>query len=187
MRKNAFTLIEVLVTLAIIMILVGALAGTGHYLRTRSEILLTQSTIQVIDAALEQYQEQYRAFPFKNRNVDGDAAKADPYSLDHFKIDLAAVITSGTLTDKDASSAALYYFLNRCGDSKVILDTLSDRMITGQQVKMMIGGVTYNVPWFIDAWGMSLQYEYLDHYPYPKMISAGPDKVFGTSDDLSNQ
>jgi prepilin-type N-terminal cleavage/methylation domain-containing protein len=187
MRKNAFTLIEVLVTLAIIMILVGALAGTGQYLRTRSGIQLTKSTIQVIDTALEQYQEQYRAFPFKNRNVDSDAAKADPYSLDHFKTDLKADITSGTLTDNDASSAALYYFLNCCGDSKTILDTLSDRMITGQQLKMMIGGATFNVPWFIDAWGMSLRYEYLDNYPYPKIMSAGPDKIFGTSDDLSNQ
>jgi type II secretory pathway pseudopilin PulG len=186
MRKNAFTLIEVLVTLAIIMILVGVLAGTGQYLRTRSGIQLTQSTIQIIDAALEQYQEQYRAFPFKNKDENGDAV-ADPYSLDHFKTDLTAVITSGTLTDNNASSAALYYFLNRCGDSKAILDTLSDRMITGQQVKMMIGGVTYNVPWFIDAWGVSLRYEYLDNYPYPKIMSAGPDKIFGTSDDLSNQ
>lgn len=200
MRKNAFTLIEVLVTLAIIMILVGALAGTGQYLRTRSGIQLTQSTIQIIDAALEQYQEQYRAFPFKNRNVDSDSAKADPYELAHFESDLTADITAGTLTEKDgnnqviwnASSAALYYFLNRCGDSKAILDTLSDRMIstldaTGKQIKMVMGGVTYPVPRFIDAWGMSLRYEYLDNYPYPKIMSAGPDKIFGTSDDLSNQ
>ena len=105
MRKNAFTLIEVLVTLAIIMILVGALAGTGQYLRTRSGIQLTKSTIQVIDTALEQYQEQYRAFPFENKDTNGDAV-ADTYSLDHFKTDLKADITSGTLTDNDASSAA---------------------------------------------------------------------------------
>lgn len=200
MRKNAFTLIEVLVTLAIIMILVGALAGTGQYLRTRSGILLTKSTIQIIDTALDQYQEQYRAFPFENRNIDGDPVKADPYSVEHFKTDLTADITAGTLTEKDgnnqviwnASSAALYFFLNRCGDSKAILDTLSGRMIstldaTGQQIKMVIVGGTYSVPRFIDAWGMSLQYEYLDHYPYPKIMSAGPDKVFGTSDDLSNR
>ncbi len=191
MRKNAFTLIEVLVTLAIIMILVGVLAGTGQYLRTRSETQLTASAIEIINTALEQYHEQYRAFPFKNSDETGDAI-ADPYSLDHFKTDLKADITSGTLTDNDASSAALYYYLNRCGDSKAILDTLSDRMIstldaTGKQIKMVIGGVTYTVPRFIDAWGMSLRYEYLDNYPYPKIMSAGPDKIFGTSDDLSNQ
>lgn len=192
MRKDAFTLIEVLVTLAIIMILVGALAGTGQYLRTRAGIQLTQSTIQIIDAALDQYLEQYRAFPFKNRNVDSDPAKADPYTVHHFETDLTADISSGTLTDNDASSAALYYFLNRCGDSKAILDTLSDRMITtldaeGHQIKMVMGGVTYSVPRFIDAWGISVQYEYLEQYPYPKIMSAGPDKIFGTSDDLSNQ
>lgn len=201
MRKNAFTLIEVLITLAIIMILVGALAGTGQYLRTRAGIQLTQSTIQIIDAALEQYHEQYRVFPFKNRDENGDAV-ADPYTVEHFEADLAAKITAGILTKKDkdeqiivwnaASSAALYYFLNRCGDSKAILDTLSDRMITtldadGHQIKMDMGGITYSVPYFIDAWGESLQYEYLDHYPYPKIMSAGPDKIFGTSDDLSNQ
>jgi len=192
MRKDAFTLIEVLVTLAIIMILVGALAGTGQYLRTRAGIQLTQSTIQIIDAALDQYLEQYRAFPFKNRNVDSDPAKADPYTVHHFETDLTADISGGTLTDNDASSAALYYFLNRCGDSKAILDTLSDRMITtldagGHQIKMVMGGVTYSVPRFIDAWGISVQYEYLEQYPYPKIMSAGPDKIFGTSDDLSNQ
>lgn len=202
MRKNAFTLIEVLVTLAIIMILVGALAGTGQYLRTRSGIQLTKSTIQVIDTALEQYQEQYKKNPFSNR-VDINTGQPIDYTKVHLEADtgMTSITTSDNkdtkLLEKDgtcyASSIGLFYYLDRCADSKAILDTLSNRMITtldaatGLQIKMIMGGVTYNVPRFIDAWGMSLRYEYLDNYPYPKIMSAGPDKIFGTSDDLSNQ
>ncbi len=36
-KKKAFTLIEILVTLAIILILAGALVGAGKYLRVRAE------------------------------------------------------------------------------------------------------------------------------------------------------
>lgn len=197
MKQKAFTLLEVLITLAIIMILVGALAGTGKYLRTRSETQLTASAIEIINTALEQYHEQYRAFPFKNRDETGDAV-ADPYTLTHFQLDTGMDITVGTLKEKDggnqeiwnASSVALFYFLDRHSDSKAILETLSSRLITnvdamtGQPVKMVMGGVTYDVPRFIDAWGMSLQYEYMSNYAFPKIMSAGPDKVFGTSDDL---
>ncbi|MEN6307378.1 MAG: prepilin-type N-terminal cleavage/methylation domain-containing protein [Anaerohalosphaeraceae bacterium] len=201
MTQKAFTLLEVLITLAIILILVGALAGTGQYLRIRSETQLTATTIEIINAALEQYHEQYRAFPFRNRNIDSDLSKADPYNLAQFQLDTGMEITVGTLTEKDgtdqviwnASSAALYYYLNRYDVSKSILDTLANRMITNvdamtsQPVKMTMGGVTYDVPRFIDAWGMSLQYEYMDQYAFPKIMSAGPDKVFGTTDDLGNR
>ncbi|MBN2512818.1 MAG: type II secretion system protein [Sedimentisphaerales bacterium] len=207
MNKNAFTLIEVLVTLAIIMILVGALAGTGQYLRTRSGIQLTTSTIRIIDAALEQYHEQYKKYPFSNRIMMDGQNRPQPieYTRVHLEADtgMTSITPNTTLVEKDgtcyASSIGLYYFLDRGADSKAMLETLSNRMITtldaetGQHLKMVMGGKTYDLPRFVDAWGISLRYEYIskevsagNFYPYPKMMSAGPDKVFGTSDDLSN-
>ena len=38
-----------------------------------------------------------------------------------------------------------------------------------------------------DPWGTLLDYRYIPSYTFPKIISAGPDKVFGTVDDIQNK
>jgi prepilin-type N-terminal cleavage/methylation domain-containing protein len=38
-----------------------------------------------------------------------------------------------------------------------------------------------------DPWGMPLQYRYASGDNFPKLISAGPDRKFGTPDDITNR
>jgi len=38
-----------------------------------------------------------------------------------------------------------------------------------------------------DPWGMPLDYIYVDGAQFPELISAGPDKTFGTNDDISSR
>jgi prepilin-type N-terminal cleavage/methylation domain-containing protein len=38
-----------------------------------------------------------------------------------------------------------------------------------------------------DPWGTLLDYRYIPVYTFPKLVSAGPDKLFGTIDDIQNK
>lgn len=195
-KKKAFTLIEVLVSLTIILILAGALVGTGKYLRTRAERQLTQSAIEVICTALEQYYDQTTAFPVADVNF-GWTGCTTQYTC----VPNLGTVIGGTTEERqkngvsfsNASSAALFYYLDHNKNCRQIIDAISERLITnkdaqtGSPLKVSIGAETVDLPRFIDAWGTSLRYEYMDGYSFPKITSAGPDKKFDTKDDLSSQ
>ena len=38
-----------------------------------------------------------------------------------------------------------------------------------------------------DPWGTALDYRYIAEDHFPLLVSAGPDKTFGTADDISNR
>ncbi|MBM4104445.1 MAG: type II secretion system protein [Planctomycetes bacterium] len=193
-RKKAFTLIEVLVTLAIILILAGALLTAGKYLRVRAERQLTASAIEVIGTALQQYYDQTEKFPPMIYNAD----------------ELKAVLSATTVTvippgSQPTSlgesnlwwcSQSLFYFLDRVPQSKTVLSGLSNRMLTnkdkngvGLQVQISSGGTTVTYDWvrFVDAWGTAIAYKYMTGDAFPVLVSAGPDETFDTKDDLKSQ
>jgi prepilin-type N-terminal cleavage/methylation domain-containing protein len=76
-------------------------------------------------------------------------------------------------------SAALYGQLNATPDSSKILKKISESLIrkTPDQVDM---------PQICDPWGTMLEYYYSPGDNFPKLVSAGPDKIFGTSDDIQS-
>jgi len=202
-RQLGFTLIEVLVTLAIILILAGALVGTGKYLRTRAERQLTQSEIEVICTALEQYYDQTnpKQFPPQVDNQSGmeKALFGDPPTQGITVVKgMHPVPDTDPATDDTGTvfwrSEAAFYFLNKVPQSKEILNSLSNRMLSnkdlngvGLQVQIPAGGTTYDWVRFVDAWGTTLRYTYLSGDAFPVLVSAGPDKKFDTKDDLSSQ
>ncbi len=198
--QKAFTLIEVLVTLVIVLILAGALVGTGKYLRTRAERQLTQSEIEVICTALELYYDEYGVFPFETY--------ADFGKINYGVIPVLApgTVSGGDTEEKikdpvdnkyesNASSAALFYYLNRNKNCRQIIEAISERLITnkdaqtGARLKVLVGAppIEVDLPRFIDAWGTALRYTYQSGDVFPVIFSAGPDKKFDTKDDLSSQ
>jgi prepilin-type N-terminal cleavage/methylation domain-containing protein len=201
-RKKAFTLIEVLVTLAIILILAGTLIGAGKYLRVRAERQLTASAIEVISTALQQYYDQTGSFP------------PVIYSANELKTALSVTTVTvsppgGQPTSPGESnlwwcSQSLFYFLDRVPQSKAVLSGLSNRMLTnkgktGVGLQIQIDGTTYDWVRFVDAWGTTMEYIYnsdesahkVSGYSFPVIRSAGPNKNFtdppGSGDDLCNQ
>ncbi|HPD46136.1 MAG TPA: type II secretion system protein [Anaerohalosphaeraceae bacterium] len=62
-RKNGFSLTEMLVAVAILLVLMGALLAFGRRLRRQSEETLCRSTIDLLVAAVEQYYDFHEAFP----------------------------------------------------------------------------------------------------------------------------
>ncbi len=161
---------------------------------------------------MEQYYDEYKAFPFSNRDIFPADGTADPYTKAQLELDIAGTVSpaGSTMEEKGgnsllvsyASSAALYYFLDQNKDCRQIIESLVPCLITnkdaqtGAPLTISIGGATLvDLPRFIDIWGMSLRYEYMSGYSFPVITSAGPDKIFsypgpdnvlGTADDIES-
>jgi prepilin-type N-terminal cleavage/methylation domain-containing protein len=122
-------------------------------------------------------------------------------------------ITSG-YDPNFSGSAALYFILSQVPDCRTTLDKIDKSLLTTTgtngipiYVELIVSGVvttTYPFTRIIDPWGTTLRYDY---YPdaadftgpgqyidyrnsakktFPMITSAGPDKKFDTSDDISN-
>ena len=71
-------------------------------------------------------------------------------------------------------SAALYGQLHSTPSSRKILEEISDSLIDQEHR-------------IYDLWGMELDYSYVPGNNFPVITSAGPDKFFGTADDISSR
>ena len=67
--QSGFTLTEILIVMAIIGILVGALIGVGRRLKTQADEKLCRSTIEVLVGAIEQYYDYRQAYPDPAANL----------------------------------------------------------------------------------------------------------------------
>jgi prepilin-type N-terminal cleavage/methylation domain-containing protein len=77
-------------------------------------------------------------------------------------------------------SAALYGQLHSTPGASEYLDGISEKLIHKNPN-------VADMPQIYDPWGTLLDYRYIPGYSYPKIISAGPDKVFGTADDVQGK
>jgi type II secretory pathway pseudopilin PulG len=195
---------ELLVALAVILILISALIGVGSYVKTRADIDLTRGMLETLSTALAQYHSDFGKFPIVT-DIDGDGDSVDGSGQPDYKVaDLLAdidddptdallpSISSGNLLVEDASSAALFYFLDKNPSSRAIVEGMANTLVTnkddsGAVIQINIGGTIYDLPRYVDPWGMSIRYEYLDGTAFPVLTSAGPDKVFGTPDDITSK
>ena len=78
-------------------------------------------------------------------------------------------------------SEFLYGELNSIPNARAILEKLSQSSVKNNY------GTTDTASEIYDPWGTSLDYRYIAGDNFPLLISAGPDKTFGTADDISNK
>ena len=65
-KKRFFTLIEILVVVAIIGILAGIALGITGYVQNRNREIQTQTTIAMLEMIVNQYKDKYGSFPALN-------------------------------------------------------------------------------------------------------------------------
>ncbi len=65
-------------------------------------------------------------------------------------------------------------------ESRKILGRIADSLVKNEYG-------TAETPEIYDPWGTVLDYRYVPGDNFPELISAGPDKVFGTADDISSR
>jgi prepilin-type N-terminal cleavage/methylation domain-containing protein len=79
-----------------------------------------------------------------------------------------------------STSAALYGQLYSTPDSRKILEQISESLIKKHPDDTAMMQI-------YDPWGTVLEYKYSPGDNFPELISAGPDKIFGTVDDISSK
>jgi prepilin-type N-terminal cleavage/methylation domain-containing protein len=112
---------------------------------------------------------------------------------------------AGAHNDPDYSGGeVLYFFLSRVPESRRSMDKIDESLITSegnnkQLMTVTIGGKTYPLLRVIDPWGTTLRYDYYNELEinpilrqrgkrtFPLITSAGPDKKFGNTDDISSR
>lgn len=62
-RRTGFTLIEVLIAIAVIIILIAAIFAVGQQVITRQKVSQAQGVLASLDRALQEYQIENRSFP----------------------------------------------------------------------------------------------------------------------------
>jgi len=75
---------------------------------------------------------------------------------------------------------SMYQELRSVPASRQVLDKLSPGVVKSE------GGVA-DLRSMSDPWGTVMDYIYLPNNTFPELISAGPDRQFGTGDDMSNK
>ena len=211
--QSGMSLMELLVAMAIILMLISTLIGVGGYVKTRADIDLTKATLETLSTALTKYYDDFGDFPFDTDTTvpkDGILDATDIYYQTHLEADLLGDVPDvagfpllGVLKEKDgngnwvstASSAALFYFLDKNPSSRAIVEAVSNSLVTnkddsGIDIKFTFTAAMGNpidLPRYIDPWKMSIRYEYLTGTAFPVLTSAGPDKTFDTPDDITSE
>lgn len=187
-NKNGLTLIELLAAIAIVAILAAGLYIAGSRAETQAKIKLTESTIQMLSTALEQYRDFYGKFPFK---ADLTYNRVKLEGADSNGLNGTVTVSTGVPADYNdhyASDDALYYYLNRNPASKKIIGSINSSLITNKDDRkreyfITISGTTYPLLHFVDAWKSPFRYTYATGDNFPLIESAGPDKDFNKKDD----
>ena len=78
------------------------------------------------------------------------------------------------------SSAALYGQLNSTPESRKILEKISPKLIRSNPAAV-------DMPEICDPWAVPIDYAYAPGESYPRLRSAGPDRVLGNGDDITNR
>ena len=84
-------------------------------------------------------------------------------------------------TNAAAHSEYLYAELYSIPGSRKILEEISDSLIENKF------GTADSPAEIYDPWSTALEYRYAPGDNFPELVSAGPDKIFVTVDDISNR
>lgn len=155
------SLVEMLIVVAVIALLAAMVIGLAGRIDDQSKERALASSFALLDGALEEYKEFTGHFPIEATDPNISSAQ-----------DLAAV-----------RSESLYRDLYSIPDSRKILQKVSEKLIRND----FDTGIIPPIPEIYDPWDTPLDYRYVDGNHFPLLVSAGPDKTFGNTDDITNR
>lgn len=213
MKKSGVTLVEMLVVIAVIMVLVSISIGIAGQVNNWGKQRLTVNTLAILDAALRQfcdyqYQYNYRDYKVFRFPLDcNDGLPPNDTLINIFQNEFQQPISimpasANPIQHRPEWSGCegMYFFLSRIPECRKTLARLDNAAIIGSDenanlMQLVIGQSIYPLLRIVDAWGTTLHYDYYDEMiaswetrrTFPVIASAGPDRIFGTTDDISNR
>ncbi|MBL7185960.1 MAG: type II secretion system protein [Phycisphaerae bacterium] len=157
-NKYGFTLMEMLIVMTLIVILASMIIGVASHIDARAKKDGIENTFVLLDSALQEYRQFRDKFPEQLEQNYANAA---------------------------AHSEYLYNELNSVPDSRSILEKINNSLIENKYAAA--GAPIAASPEIYDPWGTVLDYRYTPGENFPLIVSAGPDKKFGTADDIDNR
>lgn len=158
--KHGLSLVEMLIVVGIIALLATMVIGIAGRIDNQSKERALKSTFVLLEGALEEYKEFQGDFPVPPAgNFNSVAERAAAYS------------------------EYLYGKLYSIPSSRKILEKISNSLIKHE----VDSGAVPSVPEIYDPWETPLDYRYVAGDNFPELVSAGPDKIFGNADDITNK
>jgi prepilin-type N-terminal cleavage/methylation domain-containing protein len=154
-----FTLVEILVVVTIIAILATIIIGITGRINDQSKERGLKFTFTLLESALEEYNEFKGTFPEQPEKNFTDPQMNPQY----------------------LHSQYLYQELSLIPESQKILEKITKSIIKNGY------GTIDTSPEIYDPWEIVIDYIYVPGDNFPELLSAGPDKIFGTADDISNK
>ncbi|MCJ7728373.1 MAG: prepilin-type N-terminal cleavage/methylation domain-containing protein [Sedimentisphaerales bacterium] len=226
--NNGFTLIEMVLVIAIIIILVSMIVGVAKRMDDQAKERLCKNTLTLVGNALEQFRDF--GYEYKDANYAGlvfplDCNNFSPVDLQNTirnaiyppaPPSILVIIAGGAHDPNFSGSAAMYFILSQVPVCRTTLDKIDKSLLTAIgtdginpiKIEIAVSGVIaseYPFTRIIDPWGTTLRYDYYPDFAdyagtwqnyiiyrnsakltFPVITSAGPDKKFGTKDDISN-
>ena len=210
----AFSLIEMLVVVAVIAVLVTIVISVTARLDVQGKINRTQNTLALLNTALSEFHDYGYCY-------DGDFSVFKfPLDCNGFSetelqtalaqaCDIASVTISGGTHDANYSECeAMYFLLNRMPACERTMQQIekafwNNKGTNGVAITFHIDSDTTDYPLFrfVDAWGNTLRYDYYEDEKdntvtknmkdtkktFPVITSAGPDGRFRTRDDIKSR
>jgi prepilin-type N-terminal cleavage/methylation domain-containing protein len=213
-NKTGLTLVEMLIVVAIVVILTTMVIGLAGRVTDQSKEQLTRNTIGILTAALRQFHDysySYKAPVYSGFDFPLDFNDfPQPLLQTTLLSPLGAstiLITGGVHHPSYSGCEVMYLFLSQVSECRKTLDKIDESLITNLGVDKQPLNITVTYPSgsvknysmfrIIDPWGTTLKYDYYNEVlippdprqkrTFPVITSAGPDKQFGTTDDISSR
>lgn len=173
-RNRAFTLVEMLVVMAIIVLMASALVVTVQGVRTRAAVHAAKAQAAGIQMAVEDHKSQFGYYPTRDRFLYASATNnLDPCLTAEQK--LAAFLWRAGYEYKE-NDYALYYVYD---------DTiLPPNNMLDEDGNPAPAATALQLPVLVDLYGNQIGFEIVGQ-AY-KIYSLGPDGVTGGNDGLDN-
>ncbi len=224
LKKNGFTLVEILITVAIIVVLASIVVALVGRFDSQAKQKKLEAAFYIINSALEDFKESNfkyydntaapRFYPNYNYPLDfndtatGTARTELIIALGLTNTNDDLIIVPPNIDPEFSGCAVMYFLLSRVPGNKAILEKIDKSLITNldtqnnfMSITITRNGVSQDEPFYriVDPWGTTLRYDYYDEIipatnpnryktrrNFPLLTSAGPDKLFGTVDDIKS-
>lgn len=203
-HKTGVTLVEILIVVGIIAILAAMVISLAARIDNQGNEQLVGNTFALLNAALGEFRDY--GYSYKDSDYDGFEFPLDCEGFrqdeledtleDALGLGEESVLITSDHNDTDYSGIeALYFFLSKVPESRRTLDKIDGSLIISDGI-ITIDGREYPLLRIIDPWGRTLRYDYYDDpnnpqldeaRTFPVIISAGPDGIFGTDDDIKSR